>query len=95
MNLASSRAKTWLRRHFTRSGRSLPVVFYGIVPHRFQAEGGDMESRVREPVSDHHIGQRHLDCLVMLSDGVFAIAITLSAIEIKSEAVPGRNLWPT
>ena len=29
----------------------------------------------------------------MLSDGVFAIAITLSAIEIKPEAVPGKTLW--
>lgn len=29
----------------------------------------------------------------MLSDGVFAIAITLSAIEIKPEALPGRTLW--
>ena len=52
-----------------------------------------MGNRVLEPVSDHHVGQRHLDRLVMLSDGVFAIAITLSAIEIKPEAVPGKTLW--
>lgn len=46
-----------------------------------------------EPISDHHVGQRHLDRLVMLSDGVFAIAITLSAIEIKPTAAPGQTLW--
>ena len=52
-----------------------------------------MDHRVTQAVSDHHVGQRHLDRLVMLSDGVFAIAITLSAIEIKPEAVPGKTLW--
>ncbi|MHB1057956.1 MAG: TMEM175 family protein [Rhodanobacter sp.] len=52
-----------------------------------------MGNRVLEPVSDHHVGQRHLDRLVMLSDGVFAIAITLSAIEIKPAAAPGQTLW--
>jgi uncharacterized membrane protein len=52
-----------------------------------------MGNRVLEPISDHHVGQRHLDRLVMLSDGVFAIAITLSAIEIKPETAPGETLW--
>jgi uncharacterized membrane protein len=52
-----------------------------------------MGHRVMEPISDHHVGQRHLDRLVMLSDGVFAIAITLSAIEIKPAAAPGQTLW--
>lgn len=52
-----------------------------------------MGNRVMQPISDHHVGQRHLDRLVMLSDGVFAIAITLSAIEIKPEPVPGKTLW--
>lgn len=52
-----------------------------------------MEHRVLEPISDHHVGQRHLDRLVMLSDGVFAIAITLSAIEIKPEVQAGQSLW--
>lgn len=52
-----------------------------------------MGSRVQEPISDHHVGQRHLDRLVMLSDGVFAIAITLSAIEIKPDSSPGQSLW--
>jgi uncharacterized membrane protein len=39
------------------------------------------------------VGQRHLDRLVMLSDGIFAIAITLSAIEIRPELKPGQSLW--
>ena len=52
-----------------------------------------MGNRVLEPISDHHVGQRHLDRMVMLSDGVFAIAITLSAIEIRPEMKPGQTLW--
>jgi uncharacterized membrane protein len=52
-----------------------------------------MNNRVDEPVRDRHVGQRHLDRLVMLSDGIFAIAITLSAIEIKPELKPGQTVW--
>lgn len=53
-----------------------------------------MGSRVQEPISDHHVGQRHLDRMVMLSDGVFAIAITLSALEIRPpEAAATASLW--
>ncbi len=51
-----------------------------------------MNSRADEPVIDR-VGQRHLDRLVMLSDGIFAIAITLSAIEIRPELKPGQSLW--
>ena len=52
-----------------------------------------MSKRGQEAVEDRHVGQRHLDRLVMLSDGVFAIAITLSAIELKPEAHAGDSLW--
>jgi uncharacterized membrane protein len=52
-----------------------------------------MNSRADEPVSERSVGQRHLDRLVMLSDGIFAIAITLSAIEIRPELKPEQTLW--
>jgi uncharacterized membrane protein len=52
-----------------------------------------MNVRTDQPVEDRHVAQRHLDRMVMLSDGIFAIAITLSAIELKPEAVPGKTLW--
>ena len=52
-----------------------------------------MNSRADQPVNDRSVGQRHLDRLVMLSDGIFAIAITLSAIEIRPELKPGQSLW--
>lgn len=35
--------------------------------------------------------QRHFDRLVMLSDGVFAIALTLSAVELKPEEAAGAH----
>ena len=52
-----------------------------------------MKLRTDQPVDDRHVAQRHLDRMVMLSDGIFAIAITLSAIELKPEAVAGKTLW--
>lgn len=52
-----------------------------------------MGSRVHDPIEERHVGQRHLDRLIMLSDGVFAIAITLSAIEIKPREGAGLSLW--
>jgi len=51
-----------------------------------------MESGASLPVKGHHVHQRHFDRLVMLSDGVFAIAMTLSAVELKPEPQPGENL---
>jgi uncharacterized membrane protein len=52
-----------------------------------------MTQDVERPSADPQ-GQRHLERLVMLSDGVFAIAITLSALEIKPE-IGGGSLWQT
>lgn len=45
-----------------------------------------------QPVREHHVHQRHFDRLVMLADGVFAIALTLSAVELRPEAKPGQSL---
>ncbi len=39
------------------------------------------------------LGHRYLERMVLLSDGVFAIAITLSALEIRPQSVPGQGLW--
>lgn len=47
-----------------------------------------MEANHSSPVREHHVHQRHFDRLVMLSDGVFAIALTLSAVELKPEGAP-------
>lgn len=52
-----------------------------------------MNKPSRSAVQEHLVNRRHSDRLVMLSDGVFAIAITLSAIEIKPEVQPGQSLW--
>lgn len=52
-----------------------------------------METGAPLPVEGHQVQQRHLDRLVMLSDGIFAIAITLSAIEIRPELKLGQSLW--
>jgi uncharacterized membrane protein len=51
-----------------------------------------MESHTPLPVKGHHVYQRHFDRLVMLSDGVFAIAMTLSAVELRPDPKPGESL---
>ncbi|WP_198670357.1 TMEM175 family protein [Dyella sp. C9] len=52
-----------------------------------------MTQDVERPLTEAQQGHRHLERLVMLSDGVFAIAITLSAIEIKPETGGEGSLW--
>jgi uncharacterized membrane protein len=52
-----------------------------------------METKASQPLREEHVRQRHLDRLVMMSDGVFAIAMTLSAVELKPEQVPGKSLF--
>jgi uncharacterized membrane protein len=51
-----------------------------------------MDSQGSHHVKEHHVHQRHFDRLVMLSDGVFAIALTLSAVELRPEVSPGESL---
>lgn len=52
-----------------------------------------MTQGTQAPVAEGLAAQKHLERLVMLSDGIFAIAITLSAIEIRPEAGEGSTLW--
>jgi uncharacterized membrane protein len=51
-----------------------------------------MDSDKTPHVKAHHVHQRHFDRLVMLSDGVFAIAMTLSAVELKPTVTSGESL---
>lgn len=57
-----------------------------------------MDTQAPHHVHQQHVHQRHFDRLVMLSDGIFAIALTLSAVELKPEISPGESLakiWAT
>ncbi|WP_192105910.1 TMEM175 family protein [Rhodanobacter sp. DHB23] len=54
-----------------------------------------MENMAPQPLREEHVRQRHLDRLVMMSDGVFAIAMTLSAVELRPELLPGKSLLET
>ena len=57
-----------------------------------------MDSQPPHQVKEHHVHQRHFDRLVMLSDGIFAIALTLSAVELRPSISPGESLvkiWAT
>lgn len=42
---------------------------------------------------DERVRLRHLDRLTMMSDGVFAIALTLSAVELHPEMEAGKTLF--
>jgi uncharacterized membrane protein len=44
-------------------------------------------------LSEEHVRLRHLDRLTMMSDGVFAIALTLSAVELHPEMEAGKTLF--
>src|ERR1700744_1179314 len=90
------------RLRCTGRGASRRVVQCGMMPcaavtrrragaFRPIIRGAGMTDRER-PLANHQ-GQRHLERLVMLSDGIFAIAITLSAIEIKPETTGSGSLW--
>jgi len=43
----------------------------------------ELESLATEESRDRHLARHHLDRLIMLCDGVFAIAVTLAAVEIR------------
>jgi len=52
----------------------------------------DAPTAHEHPVRQHHVHQRHFDRLVVLADGVFAIALTLSALELRPETKPSLSM---
>ena len=98
--LASAARGSQQQRHFTRFLVHLPVMHGHDVPRHdvlrhdagSQSQGSCMDSGAPLHVKGHHVHQRHFDRLVMLSDGVFAIAMTLSAVELKPESRLGESL---
>ena len=58
------------------------------------ANGVEVASGVRMPISYHRFAGSSLDRLAALSDGVFAVAMTLLVLDLKAPVVPKRVQHP-